>query len=666
MNKSGPDHVLYLTESQRSLLLDSIEKKEIINVSASGSTVKQKSKDGKVAKEHMTSVRGDGVLAKGQSTSVRDDDVLKGLTADKHVSTIALKKFLHELQETILKKDSGNLGEKFRYNFDQLKSYNEKETFIAEFKKAFEIFIASKLLWDVIVEQLHDDIDTQRSSGVENLLDDTQVRPAYAEGKFLSTLTTDVTKRKINTKATTLLRNQALQLEKLIHKEGPVQAATLLNRISGLRNLTQKYKNLTEDNWVTKTFGNRFVVEGGQVKLNPQRLRRYTYKIRMDFFDQKLDKQKKIIELLHNYRYFMIKDKVRPTYMKVWFPSKDGLLSPQLCAANFALQGYFFGYTSYHEHDKVVNIASLKNYLNKYFRKSLEAVEASGDIINRYNELELFNLEKFFDLMRGIIVYTNGNYTAYHRRDSKWWTFDGEQLISDKTISISTQTRSKVILIFVKQDMRHKETVYKLCNLCRKQADIKMSQPPEGEKKCSELIRQDIHDPNIHFWTQNPGDATCGACAANNATQDTIFTSNCFNVNVKSYYLSKMINNKSVVYESLPVNLKNLKDDDQLHQLLEYLVAIILWTPPPQAHWKTIRKVGTSWYLLDSATTAPKEIHIVKDFLKKHILSKERLVHTDEIIVFKRTDLKSVFENVKDILYVEGYNTSVSEPIEVQ
>ena len=101
-----------------------------------------------------------------------------------------------------------------------------------------------------------------------------QVRPAYAEGgKFLSTLTTDVTKRKINTKATTLLRNQALQLENLIHKEGPVQAATLLNRISGLRKLTQKYKNLTEDNWVTKTFGNRFVVEGGQVKLKPPRAR---------------------------------------------------------------------------------------------------------------------------------------------------------------------------------------------------------------------------------------------------------------------------------------------------------------------------------------------------------------------------------------------------------
>jgi hypothetical protein len=189
--------------------------------------------------------------------------------------------------------------------------------------------------------------------------------------------------------------------------------------------------------------------------------------------------------------------------------------------------------------------------------------------------------------------------------------------------------------------------------------------PVKAEKTCSDLSKQRINNPDIYFWTQNPGDATCGACAANNATQDTIFTSNCFNVNVASYYVSKMINNKSVMYESLPVNLKNLKDD-QLHKLLEYLVAIILWTPPPQAHWKTIRKVGTSWYLLDSATTAPQQIHIVKDFLKNHILSEERLVYTDEIIVFDRTALKNVFENVKDILYVEGYKTSVSEAIKVQ
>jgi hypothetical protein len=113
------------------------------------------------------------------------------------------------------------------------------------------------------------------------------------------------------------------------------------------------------------------------------------------------------------------------------------------------------------------------------------------------------------------------------------------------------------------------------------------------------------------------------------------------------------------------VNLKNLKDN-QLHKLLEYLVAVILWTPPPQAHWKTIRKVETSWYLLDSATTAPQEIPIVEEFLIRHIQSEERSGHTDEIIVFDRTALKSVFENVKDILYVEGYNTSDSKAIEVR
>jgi len=99
-----------------------------------------------------------------------------------------------------------------------------------------------------------------------------QVRPAYGDGRFESTLTTNVANRKIGTKASTLLQNQALQLENLIHREGPVAVDSLGKRITGLKKLVAKYKNLTESNWVTQTFKNRFVVEGGQVKLKPRKV----------------------------------------------------------------------------------------------------------------------------------------------------------------------------------------------------------------------------------------------------------------------------------------------------------------------------------------------------------------------------------------------------------
>ena len=84
------------------------------------------------------------------------------------------------------------------------------------------------------------------------------MRPPYGDGKFESTLTTNVANRKIGTKASKLLQNQALQLENLIHREGPVAVDSLGKRITGLKKLVAKYKNLTESNWVTQTFKKRF------------------------------------------------------------------------------------------------------------------------------------------------------------------------------------------------------------------------------------------------------------------------------------------------------------------------------------------------------------------------------------------------------------------------
>jgi hypothetical protein len=52
-----------------------------------------------------------------------------------------------------------------------------------------------------------------------------------------------------------------------LHNEGALSTESLLQRITGLRKLTQKYRNLTPENWITKTFGKKFAVEGGQVRL---------------------------------------------------------------------------------------------------------------------------------------------------------------------------------------------------------------------------------------------------------------------------------------------------------------------------------------------------------------------------------------------------------------
>ena len=99
------------------------------------------------------------------------------------------------------------------------------------------------------------------------------MRPAYGNGKFESTLTTDVRNTKFNAKAQNLLKNQALQLENLILKEGSVPTDALLKKITGLKKLVDKYKNLTDTNWITQTFKKKFVVEGGRVKLRPPRTR---------------------------------------------------------------------------------------------------------------------------------------------------------------------------------------------------------------------------------------------------------------------------------------------------------------------------------------------------------------------------------------------------------
>ena len=75
---------------------------------------------------------------------------------------------------------------------------------------------------------------------------------------------------KIQTKsAKTVMRNQALALENLLMKQGTASTAEI-QKLPGMKRLTRKYKNLTETNWISKAYKDKFVVQDGTVRLkNP-------------------------------------------------------------------------------------------------------------------------------------------------------------------------------------------------------------------------------------------------------------------------------------------------------------------------------------------------------------------------------------------------------------
>ena len=92
-----------------------------------------------------------------------------------------------------------------------------------------------------------------------------QAKPATVgqlQGKL--TLDTDVIRKP---QAKSVMKNQAQSLENLLLKEGSVSVDDLVKKVTGLRRMTKRYKNLTESNWITKAFKDKFTVQDGIVRL---------------------------------------------------------------------------------------------------------------------------------------------------------------------------------------------------------------------------------------------------------------------------------------------------------------------------------------------------------------------------------------------------------------
>jgi len=91
-------------------------------------------------------------------------------------------------------------------------------------------------------------------------------RPA-TPGQFQGKLTLDTDKIHSRPQAKTVLKSQAQALENVLLKEGSISTADLQKKVPGLRRFTRKYRNLTDTNWITKAYGNKFVIQDGTVRL---------------------------------------------------------------------------------------------------------------------------------------------------------------------------------------------------------------------------------------------------------------------------------------------------------------------------------------------------------------------------------------------------------------
>ena len=64
-----------------------------------------------------------------------------------------------------------------------------------------------------------------------------------------------------------VLKNQAQSLENQLLKDGVIKTSELQRRVPGLKRAVGKYKNLTDTNWISKVYKDKFVVENGEVRL---------------------------------------------------------------------------------------------------------------------------------------------------------------------------------------------------------------------------------------------------------------------------------------------------------------------------------------------------------------------------------------------------------------
>ncbi len=93
-----------------------------------------------------------------------------------------------------------------------------------------------------------------------------QAQPA-TQGQFKEKLTLDTSKVHTKSQVKQVLEGQAQSLELQLLKDGAIDTSELQRRVPGLRRAVGRYKNLTDTNWLTKVYKDKFVVENGQVRL---------------------------------------------------------------------------------------------------------------------------------------------------------------------------------------------------------------------------------------------------------------------------------------------------------------------------------------------------------------------------------------------------------------
>ena len=90
---------------------------------------------------------------------------------------------------------------------------------------------------------------------------------AATPGQFKEKLTLDTQKVHNFNQVKQVLKNQAQSLELQLLKDGAMKTSELQRRVPGLKRAVGKYKNLTDTNWITKVYKDKFIVEDGVVKL---------------------------------------------------------------------------------------------------------------------------------------------------------------------------------------------------------------------------------------------------------------------------------------------------------------------------------------------------------------------------------------------------------------
>ena len=90
---------------------------------------------------------------------------------------------------------------------------------------------------------------------------------AATPGQFKEKLILDTEKVHSFNQVKQVLKGQAQSLELQLLKDGAIKTSELQRKVPGLKRAVGRYKNLTDTNWLTKVYKDKFVVENGVVRL---------------------------------------------------------------------------------------------------------------------------------------------------------------------------------------------------------------------------------------------------------------------------------------------------------------------------------------------------------------------------------------------------------------